>query len=158
MDDDMIRALADNGGVIQINFGSAFLRQDAEEQSTEFWKAFRAYLEENSIEDDSEQAKSFREGYWRDRERIYGDLSDVVAQVDHVVGLVGVDHVGFGSDFDGVDSLPEGLKDVSFYPDLIAALLEAGYSEDDVAKVCSGNILRVWEQVERVAEQIRQEG
>jgi membrane dipeptidase len=79
-------------------------------------------------------------------------LDDVVAHIDHVVELVGVDHVGFGSDFDGVgDSLPVGLKSVADYPNLIRALLEAGYSEEDVAKIAGGNLMRVWEEVERVA-------
>ena len=158
MDDDMIRALAANGGVIQINFGSAFLRHDTRQQSTEFWDAYGAHIEDNGLEDDHEAAERFKDEYWKGRERIYGDLRDVVAHIDHVVGLAGVDHVGFGSDFDGVDSLPEGLKDVSHYPDLIAALLEAGYTEEQIAKICSGNILRVWDKVERVAAQPEQEG
>jgi len=157
MDDDMIRALAANGGVIQINFGSAFLRQDAQRQSTEFWEAYGAHIEDSGLEDDHEAAERFKDEYWKGRERIYGDLGDVVAHIEHVVELAGVDHVGFGSDFDGVDSLPEGLKDVSHYPDLIAALLEAGYTEEQIEKICSGNILRVWEQVERVAAQLQQE-
>jgi membrane dipeptidase len=158
MDDDMIRALAENGGVIQINFGSAFLRQDAQQQSKEFWEAYDAYLEEHGLEDDDPKAQLFEDEYWKDRERIRGDLRDVVAQFDHVVSLAGVDHVGFGSDFDGVQTLPFGLEDVSHYPDLIMALLEAGYTEDQIEKICSGNILRVWEQVEQVAARLRQEG
>jgi membrane dipeptidase len=158
MDDDMIRALAENGGVIQINFGSAFLRQDAQQQSKEFWEAYDAYLEEHGLEDDDPKAQLFEDEYWKDRERIRGDLRDVVAQFDHVVSLAGVDHVGFGSDFDGVQTLPLGLEDVSHYPDLIMALLEAGYTEDQIEKICSGNILRVWEQVEQVAARLRQEG
>jgi membrane dipeptidase len=83
---------------------------------------------------------------------IYADVADVADHIDHVVELVGVDHVGFGSDFDGVgDSLPTGLKDVSYYPNLIRELLARGYSEEDVAKIAGENLLRVWSEVERVA-------
>ena len=158
MSDDMIVALAENGGVIQVNFGSAFLRQDAQEQSTDYWTEYRAFLEESGIDPDHEDATRFRDEYWQDRPRIFGELADVVAHIDHVVELVGVDHVGFGSDFDGVTSLPEGLKDVSHFPNLIAALLEGGYSEEQIEKICSGNLLRVWNETRRVAEQLQQEG
>ncbi len=86
----------------------------------------------------------------------YANIKDVIKHIDHVVKLVGIDHVGFGSDFDGVgDSLPEGLKDVSYYPNLIFELLKAGYSDKDIEKICSGNILRVWSEVEKSAENSR---
>ena len=76
----------------------------------------------------------------------------VADHIDHVVKLAGVDHVGLGSDYDGVgDSLPTGLKDVSQYPNLIYELLKRGYSEKDIEKICAENLLRVWEQVEKVA-------
>jgi membrane dipeptidase len=79
----------------------------------------------------------------------YASLDDVLDHFDHVVGLVGVDHVGIGSDFDGVgDSLPTGLKDVSQYPNLIRGLLERGYSESDIRKLLGENLLRVWQAVE----------
>jgi membrane dipeptidase len=76
----------------------------------------------------------------------------VADHIDHVVELAGIDHVGFGSDFDGVgDSLPTGLKDVSQYPNLIAELLKRGYSEEDIAKICYQNVFRVWSQVLEIA-------
>ena len=72
--------------------------------------------------------------------------------IDHIVGLVGVDHVGLGSDFEGVgDSLPEGVKDVSAYPSLVEGLLRRGYSEADVRKILGENLLRVWQAVEDYA-------
>jgi membrane dipeptidase len=72
---------------------------------------------------------------------------------------VGIDHVGLGSDFDGAGpSMPTGLSDVSGYPNLIRELLERGYSEDDIAKVCGGNLLRVWSEVEGVAAEMQPEG
>ena len=73
---------------------------------------------------------------------------------DHVVKLVGIDHVGIGSDYDGVgDSLPVGLKDVSTFPNLVAGLLQRGYSEVDIAKILGGNLMRVWRQVEAAAQE-----
>jgi membrane dipeptidase len=83
----------------------------------------------------------------------------VVAHIDHVVKLVGVDYVGLGSDFDGVgDSLPTGLKDVSMYPNLIYELFKRGYSDQDVEKICGGNLLRVWSDVERVSREQQRQG
>lgn len=119
MSDEMIVALAERGGVIQINFGSAFLHAD-----------FRAAEERG------------------DEQPPRGDVGLVADHIDHVVEIAGVDSVGFGSDFDGVESLPVGLEDVSMYPNLIAELLERGYSEGDIEKICSGNVLRVWQAVE----------
>jgi membrane dipeptidase len=80
-------------------------------------------------------------------------VEQVADHVDHVKQLVGVDHVGLGSDFDGVgDTLPTGLKDVSQYPNLIRVLLERGYTDDEIEKICSGNSLRVWQAVEDFAK------
>jgi len=82
------------------------------------------------------------------------DVKTVADHIDHIVKLAGIDHVGFGSDFDGVDgraNLPEGLKDASQYPNLIAELLQRGYKDEDIGKMCSGNALRVWRKVEDVA-------
>ena len=88
----------------------------------------------------------------RDR---YSDVQMVANHIDHVVSLVGVDHVGFGSDYDGVgDSLPTGLKDVSTYPNLILELLKRGYSEEDIVKMCYKNVWRVWKTVEKVASEM----
>jgi membrane dipeptidase len=79
-------------------------------------------------------------------------VETVADHIDHVVSLSSVDNVGFGSDFDGVgDSLPTGLKDVSDYPNLIYTLLKRGYTDEDIEKMCSGNVIRVWRAVEAAA-------
>jgi len=78
-------------------------------------------------------------------------IGEVADHIDHVVELVGIDHVGIGSDFDGVSSLPEGLGDVAGYPNLIEELLRRGYSESDIRKFLSGNFMRVWSEAERFA-------
>ena len=83
-------------------------------------------------------------------------VSDVAAHIEHVIELVGIDYVGLGSDYDGVgDNLPEGLEDVSCYPNLIYELLKKDISEADIEKICSGNFLRVWAQVEKTATQLQ---
>ncbi|MBP6694946.1 MAG: membrane dipeptidase, partial [Saprospiraceae bacterium] len=83
---------------------------------------------------------------------LFSDVYKVADHIDHVVALAGIDHVGLGSDYDGVgDSLPVGLKDVSDYPNLIYVLLERGYSEEDIAKICYKNIFRVWNEVLKVS-------
>lgn len=156
MSDEMIQKLAENGGVIQINFGSSFLSPEANAYSQPMYAAAREFAEKNGLERGDPKIDEFFEKYREDKPYPYADLSDVVAHIDHVVELVGIDHVGLGSDFDGVgDSLPLGLKDASELPNLIRALLEKGYSEEDIAKICSGNLMRVWEEVERVAEELQ---
>ena len=152
MSDDMIIALAENGGVIQINFGSSFLTAEAQQHSSGRWAALRAYAEEHGLQRGDEELTAYGEQYMKDNPFPYASLDDVVVHIDHVVQLVGVDHVGLGSDFDGVgDSLPTGLKSVADYPNLVAALLEKGYSDEDVEKILGGNVMRVWREVERVA-------
>ena len=82
----------------------------------------------------------------------YSTLDEVLDHIDHVVELIGIEHVGIGSDYDGVgDSLPIGLKDVASFPNLVQGLLDRGYSRKDIEKILSGNLLRVCEQVEQYA-------
>ena len=151
MGDETIRRLAENGGVIQINFGSAFITQAAQEQQTPFWKAIGDFQAENELVADDPRLKQFEEEYWAGREQIRGTVRDVADHIDHVVEIAGIDHVGIGSDYDGVSTLPEGLDDVSGYPNLIRELLDRGYTEEEVEKICSGNLIRVWTEVERLA-------
>ncbi len=159
MDDDMIRKLAEGGGVIQINFGSVFLTPEAYAAGMAGWNATNQFAADNGLEPSDERVQAFAEEYKAEHPPIFADVSDVVAHIDHVVELVGIDHVGLGSDFDGVgDSLPTGLKDASYYPNLIQALLEKGYSEVDVRKILSGNLMRVWQQVDEVAARLQAEG
>ena len=104
------------------------------------------------MEDNHPSTAKWMEDYNRELDLLLADVTDVADHIDHVRGLVGINHVGLGSDFDGVGpTTPKGLKDVSQYPNLIQELLERGYSEVDVAKVLSGNLLRVWTKVEEVA-------
>lgn len=153
MSDEMIVALAENGGVIMINFGSAFLTEAAQQHSRARWAARASYADEHDLDRGSEEMRAWNERYLEENPFPYATLDDVVAHIDHVVQLVGIEHVGIGSDFDGVgDSLPEGLKDVSDFPNLVRALLEEGYTEEEIEKILSGNIMRVWREVIAHAE------
>ncbi len=149
MSDEMIEALAKNGGVIQINFGSGFLLQEAKEWHYKLKDLRTIYLEANGLDEDGDDAKQFEKDYRIEHPYPYATLDDLVASFEHVIGLVGAEHVGIGSDFDGVgDSLPEGMKDVSYYPALIEALLKREYSVDVIQAIMGGNLMRVWREVE----------
>jgi len=157
MSDEMIRRLAQGGGVIQINFGSAFLTAQANAWFVKFMGERQAYLAEHQLDSESPQAKQFQERYMVEQPLPRASLEDVLDHIDHVVGLVGVDHVGLGSDFEGVgDSLPVGLEDVSAYPNLIQGLRRRGYSEQEIAKIMGENLMRVWQAVEAYAAGIRE--
>lgn len=155
LDDERIRQLAAKGGVIQINFGNFFLTAAANQHGDLAWSAVEAFKKEKGLADHDPEIDRFRERYLAEHPQPKVTLDDVVAHIDHVVALVGVDHVGIGSDFDGVSALPEGLEDVSRLPGLVRRLLEKGYSDADVEKILGGNLLRVWSEVERIGRELR---
>ena len=158
MSDEMIKLLAEKGGVIQINFGSSFLTSEYRKREDDGRKEIRSYLKSKNLKSSDPEAQAYVAQYQKDHPITHADVSDVANHIDHVVKLVGVDHVGIGSDYDGVgDELPTGLKDVSQYPNLIYELLKRGYSEKDIQKICGGNLLRVWSEVEEVASQLQSE-
>jgi membrane dipeptidase len=97
-------------------------------------------------------AKPIIEQFKKENPSLKSDINMVVNHIDRVVQLAGIDHVGIGSDFDGVDGdLPTGLEDVSTYPNLIYTLLKRGYTEEDIEKICYKNLWRVWNAVEQTA-------
>lgn len=152
MSDDMIKALAEKGGVIQINFGSTFISARSRAWSTEARSYAREWLEDEGLEDNDVAARAFGAGYMAAHPFPFATLDDVLDHFDHVVEIAGIDHVGVGSDYDGVgDSLPVGLKSVADYPRLVQGLLDRDYSEDDIQKILGGNALRVWKAAEEYA-------
>lgn len=156
MDDDMIKRLGENDGVIQINFGSAFLDGNISKERDRMRDELQEILTGKGLSYRDEAAKPIIEQYTKEHPNVYADLDIVADHIDHVVKLAGIDHVGLGSDFDGVgDSLPTGLKDVSQYPNLIYTLLKRGYSEEDIAKICYQNVWRVWNRVQDVAKEMQ---
>lgn len=153
MSDDMIKALAKKGGVIQINFGTSFLDEKARLDVDEKRKKLQAILTEKNLKFSDEAAKPVIEEFRKQNPTLYADVEKVADHIEHVIKVAGVDYVGIGSDYDGVgDSLPTGLKDVSQYPNLIYVLLKRGYTEKDIAKIMYQNVWRVWKKVQAGAE------
>jgi len=152
MSDDMIKRLAENGGVIQINFGSSFVTKESKDKRSKNAEVVAAFAKQNNLESDDTKVKEYAKQVALDNP-VFCDVTDVVDHFDHVVNLVGIDHVAFGSDYDGVgDTLPYGLKDASTFPNLIYHLLKRGYSEEDIEKICYKNVWRVWKATEDFAK------
>jgi len=142
MTDDMIRALARKGGVIQINFACEFISQKSADVGMKYMARYLAAAtdaERDAIEAEGARAVP------------RAALADVVAHIDHAVKVGGIDAVGIGSDFDGITCAPAGLDDVSRFPSLTRALLEKGYSAADIRKLYGGNTLRLMRAVEHAA-------
>jgi membrane dipeptidase len=156
MSDEMIQALGKKGGVVHINFSTMFLDDTKRKAMEATGEELGKILKEKKLTDLDSAAKPIIAAFEREHPLVFSDVEEVVNHIDHVVKLAGIDHVGFGSDFDGVgNTLPTGLKDVSQYPNLIYALLKRGYSEQDIAKICYQNTFRVWREVERVAGEMQ---
>lgn len=148
MSDELITALGKNGGVIQINFGSDFLDSSSQESGNRINEKLKIELEKQGLTENDPAAKDFIEQFRKENPYKFSNVAKVADHIDHVVQLIGIDHVGLGSDYDGVgDSLPEGLKNVSHFPNLIAELLRRGYSDEDIEKICYQNVFRVWNAV-----------
>jgi membrane dipeptidase len=151
MSDEMIKALAKNGGVIQINFGASFIDSVARTNDA-LRDSLEIILTGKKMTSADAEAQPIIEQFGKRHKELYSDVERVADHIDHVVQLTSIDHVGLGSDFDGVgDSLPFGLKDVAAYPNLIAVLLKRGYSPDDIEKICFKNVARVWNKVIEVS-------
>lgn len=153
MSDDMIRTLALHGGVIQINFYPVFLDDSfasilkdsgLEEKGESVEKAFIASPEDNAK----------REAWYKIQDALMAlprpSYKRIVDHIDHAVSVAGIDHVGIGSDFDGIDVTPSGLDDISGMPLIFEEMKARGYSPEDIAKVSGGNFLRVMEDVQRL--------
>ncbi|MBK9257892.1 MAG: dipeptidase [Saprospiraceae bacterium] len=148
MSDDMIQRMKGNNGVIMVNFGSSFLDSEVVKHNDKKREELGQLLAERGVTNESDEGKQIVAAFKADNPTLFSDVQKVADHIDHIVQLAGVDHVGFGSDYDGVgDSLPTGLKDVSDYPNLIYELLKRGYSDEDIEKMCYVNVFRVWNEV-----------
>ncbi|WP_263809194.1 dipeptidase [Salinibacter sp.] len=152
--DALIQGIADTGGVVMITFGSSFLRTEYRKQDDPIRAEMNAHIDARGWAKDSREAILYEEKI-RDEHPI-GTVQDVADHIDHAVGLVGAEHVGLGSDFDGVFALPEGLQDASGYPVLVAELLRRGYGDAEIRQVLGENVLRVWAEVEATAERLQE--
>lgn len=152
LDDARIARLAAKGGVLMINFGSTFVAQKSREAGDASRKQMMEAIAAKGLKAGTPEAKAFVDAWEKENVPPLATVDDVADHVMHVVKIAGVDHVGFGSDYDGVGpTLPIGLEDVSKYPNLIRVLLKRGLTESDVQKICGENLLRVLAEAERVA-------
>jgi len=163
MTDDMLRAVAKNGGVVQANFYDAFIdenyRKAADAQKKDAEAAVKARI--------AELKAAGKPVTYLDKDKIEREwaakiprppLKSLIDHIDHIAKVAGVDHVGLGSDFDGVSgATPEGIDSAADLPKITQALLDCGYSAHDIHKILGGNLLRVFRQVERVSHEMQAE-
>ena len=153
MTDEMIIALAKKGGVVQVNFYCGFISQKFRDNDAADTRALDARMaRETAGKNLSEPDRQIlSEKLRKEMNLTRATLADVVAHIDHIRQIAGIDAIGLGGDFDGVSCTPVGLEDVSKYPNLTRALLERGYSAEDIRKIYGGNFLRVMRAVEAAA-------
>jgi membrane dipeptidase len=153
--DDILRRMPANGGVVMVAFVVAFVNAEA------------ARITQPAMEEMNRRLKEVKDPAQREaiEKETFGNLvlpptsiAMVADHIEHIRDVAGVDHVGFGSDFDGNDDWPEGLSDVSMFPNLIAELIRRGWSDADIRKVAAGNVLRALEQAEVVAARLQKSG
>jgi len=162
MTDDMLRAVGKNGGVVQVNYFSAFISQayrdafiaqqpEADKAVGELKAKFKAESKQATYADIEKLQRQYADRIPRP------PLSALIDHIDHIAKVAGVDHVGLGSDFDGVSGqLPEGIDSAADLPKITAALMARGYSGEDCRKILGGNLLRVFAEVERVSREMQE--
>jgi membrane dipeptidase len=157
MTDEMIVALAKKGGVIQINFNCGFVSQRAAdaEKNSPLMPKFQAIMKQYADQPEQRKAALMELMKEAKQNQVRATLDELVAHIDHVKQIAGIDAIGIGTDYDGVTCVPEQLDDVSKFPVLTRALLEKGYSASDIKKIYGGNTLRLMRQVETVAAEIQ---
>jgi membrane dipeptidase len=149
--DDMLEMVKKNRGVVMVNFYSGFIVAEAAKRAVAVAQEYRA-----RYPDPGARKQAMANWYKTEGSRLpRGTISDVADHIDHIAKVAGIDHVGIGSDFDGITRWPEGLEDVSCYPRLTDELLRRGYSEPDVHRILGGNILRAFREAERVSRRLQ---
>ena len=146
MSDAMIKELARSNGLILINFGSKFVNELSNKKFSDIDRKVENWINKNKI-NDINKINKFKNRIIIE-EKPFANVEDVINAIDHVVNLVGIDYVGFGSDFDGLgNTLPHNLKSVSDYPNIILGLLKKNYSEEHIEKICYKNLFRTWNEI-----------
>ena len=153
--DDVLARVKQNGGIVMVNFYSGFVDPAAAVAMRNMFEVQRRF--QAQYPNDAQAAQRAYREWQRQNPTPRGNIATVADHIDHIVKVAGIDHVGIGSDFDGVTSLPEGLDDVSRYPYLTVELLRRGYSDADVRKILGGNLLRVMRAAEATAARLQRE-
>ncbi len=146
LNDDQLKALGKNGGVVFINFYSGFVDSSYNKKVAVFLRKHKAELDSlTKVYHDGDLANiRLNALYKSESDKIRPPLSMLIHEIDYIAKLIGVDHVGIGSDFDGAESYPTGMNDVTDYPKITAELLKIGYTEQDINKIMGGNFIRVY--------------
>jgi membrane dipeptidase len=152
--DDVLRLVSKNGGVVMITFVPSFVSPAAAEHGRRA-DAERERLRKQGL--DAERVRAALQKWRQANPEPKATLAQVADHIDHVRKVAGIDHVGIGSDYDGIDTVPAGLEDVSTFPALIAELIRRGYSDDEVKKVAGLNVLRVMREAERVSARLQKQ-
>ncbi|HOP06970.1 MAG TPA: dipeptidase [candidate division Zixibacteria bacterium] len=146
--DEQIRAIADNGGMIGLNLSTGFINQEWENVAREFYEARKDEID--SVDDlfdagikPHDHIKPVYREFWDTTDKVQVTIEQAVDHIDHIYKLVGADHIGLGSDFDGIARSPEGLADCSQWPNLTAELVRRGYRAREIRKILGGNFLRI---------------
>lgn len=150
--DDVLRLVKKNGGVVMINFYPGFILPEGARATKEVFEAMRKLRERYPADKDFEAAAA---QWYKDHPMPAGSVHNVVDHIEHVIKVAGVDHVGLGSDFDGIERVPRQLEDVSCYPFITQELLNRGHSKEEIHKVLGGNVLRALRQAEDVARSMK---
>src|SRR2546425_4728116 len=151
--DDLLRRIARNGGVVQVNFYAAFIDSDAIKTGAERDKRLKAQTDAIALKykDDPERLAEEEDKLEAANPLPPTPITKLIDHIDHIVKVAGIDHVGIGADFDGANDFPEGAGDVSMLPNITYELLKRGYSEKDIRKILGENFLRVFAESERIA-------
>jgi membrane dipeptidase len=152
--DSILARIPDNGGVVMVTYVPDFVSQDIADWEQRFVHVRDSMIAAGASEPELTVA---REAYRKRSPRPLATLADVADHIEHVRDVAGVDHVGIGSDYDGMGTPPVGLDDVSTYPDLFAELLRRGWTETDLGKLASGNIMRALRAAEAVSRRLQAE-
>jgi membrane dipeptidase len=144
--DDVLQLVKEHDGVVMVNFFPGFITPEGARASKELFSAYRKMKEQIKDEKDLERAW---EQWKKEHEMPRGSVHTVVDHIEHIIKTAGIDHVGLGSDFDGIGSTPVQLDDVSYYPYITQELLNRGYKREEILKVLGGNLLRVMREVEK---------
>lgn len=148
--DDVLKEVRKNGGVVMVNFSSGFVHPESARRRAKMFDVLRELRAKFPDDDHFKQARR----KWEVENPIErGDIHDLVDHIEHIAKTAGVEHVGIGSDYDGITMVPKQLEDVSTYPVITQELLNRGYGEADIHQIMSGNILRVMREAEKVAAQ-----
>jgi len=143
----VLHLVAKNGGVVMVNFYPGFIVPEGARASKEMFRIYREFKDKYGNE--AELQAAFEQ--WR-KEHPFptGSVHTLVDHIEHIVNTAGVDHVGLGSDFDGITVVPKQLEDVSCYPNITQELLNRGHKKEEIIKILGGNLLRVFREAEKI--------